>query len=105
MSLKKTKTLLSSLSYDGLLDLDAIARLVFEKGLEENSHPKGFRFLSNLPLAQKEISMIVSSFGNLNNLLDDETNKLEEILKNRTSSIKEEMENLRIQVLEGKVVF
>ena len=105
MSLKKIKTLLTSLSYDGLLDLEAIARLVFEKGLEESSQPKGYRFLSNLTLTQKEISMIVSSFGGLTDILEDDSNKLEDILKNRTSTIKDEMENLRIQVLEGKVVF
>ncbi len=105
MSLKKTKTLLSSLSYDGLLDLDAIARLVFEQGLEESSHPQGFRFLSNLTLTQKEISQIVTKFGTLNTLLEDDSNKLEEILKNRTVTIKEEIEKLRLQVLEGKAVF
>jgi diadenylate cyclase len=105
MSLKKTKTLLSSLSYDGLLDLDAIARLVFEQGLEESSHPQGFRFLSNLTLTQKEISQIVTKFGTLNALLEDDSNKLEEILKNRTVTIKEEIEKLRLQVLEGKAVF
>lgn len=104
-SLKKIKTLLTSLSYDGLLDLEAISRLVFEKGLEESSQPKGYRFLSNLTLTQKEISLIVNSFGGLNDLLDDESNKLEGILKNRTSTIKDEIEKLRIQVLEGKVTF
>nr|MBC8435334.1 DNA integrity scanning protein DisA [archaeon] len=105
MSLKKTKTLLSNLSSDGLLDIEAIARLVFEKGLEESSQPKGFRFLSNLTLTQKEVSLIVSSFKGLNEVLEDETNKLEDILKNRASTIKEEIENLRVQILEGKVVF
>lgn len=105
LSLKKIKTLLSNLSYDGLLELDTIARLVFEKGTEENAYPRGFRFLSGLNLTQKEISAIVDSYNSLNEILEDESGKIEGLLKNRTASVKEEMENLRTQVLEGKVVF
>lgn len=105
ISLKKTKTLLANLSYDGLLDTDAIARLIFEKSTEEAAYPRGYRFLSHLTLNQREISVLARSFPNLNDILDDESNKLETLLKNRASTIKEEIENLRDQVLEGKVVF
>jgi len=96
---------LSNLSYDGLLDLEAIARLIFEKSIEENAFPRGYRFLSQLTLNQREISVIVRSYKNLNEILEDEFGKFESILKNRTSTIREEIEVLRDQVLEGKVVF
>ena len=54
---------------------------------------------------EKEISQIVKQFESLSNLLNDESNSLEEILKNRAQSFKEEISKLREQVLEGKVVF
>jgi diadenylate cyclase len=105
LSLKKIKTLLSNLSYDGLLELETIARLVFEQGTEENTSPRGYRFLNGLSLGQKDISAIVEGYASLNEILEDKTGKIEEVLKNRTSGIKEEIEHLRTQILEGKVVF
>jgi len=54
LSLKRSKTLLSNLTFDGLLDTEAIARLVLEKPLEESISPKGFRFLSHLTISAKE---------------------------------------------------
>lgn len=105
LSLKKSKTLLENISYDGLLELDVIARLVFDRGLEDLAYPRGYRFLSHLTLNQREVSLIVRSFKNLNEILDDDSGKFEQVLKNRATTIKEEIEHLRDQVLEGKVVF
>lgn len=104
LSLKKTKTLLSNLSYDGILELESIARLVFEKELEENVSPRGFRFLSELNLNEKEISNIVSAYNSLTEIINDETNKLEEILDVKTINIKEEIIKLKEKIIEGRVV-
>jgi len=105
LPLQRIKTLLSNLSLDGLIDPEAVSRLVFEQNLEETVSPRGFRFLAYLNLNEKEISQIVKQFESLSNLLNDESNSLEEILKNRAQSFKEEISKLREQVLEGKVVF
>ena len=102
--LKKTKVLLSNFSFEGLLDLSAISRLLFEKGLDDPTQPRGYRFLSKLNLTEKEISQIVLKFKNLNSLLEGKQEKLEELLKNKASKIKEETENLREQILSGKVI-
>ena len=56
--LKRAKTLLANLTFDGLLDTESIARLILEKPLEESISPKGYRFLSHLTLSAKEISQI-----------------------------------------------
>lgn len=103
-SLKRSKTLLSSLTFDGLLDIKSIARLIFEKPLEENISPKGYRFLSHLTLSIKETSQIIKTFKNLENILKLDSIDFEPILKNRAATIYEEIRNLREQILSGKVV-
>jgi DNA integrity scanning protein DisA with diadenylate cyclase activity len=46
LTLKKSKIILDNFTFDGLLDLESIARLIIEKKLEENISPRGYRFLS-----------------------------------------------------------
>ena len=103
-SLKRSKTLLSNLTFDGLLNTESIARLVFEKPLEESISPKGFRFLSHLTLSLKEISQMVKIHHNLENILKSEPANFESVLKNRANIIYEEIRNLREQILSGKVI-
>jgi len=102
--LKRGRTVLSNMTFDGLLDLESIGRLVIGKNLETSISPKGFRFLSNLTLSEKEIVLIVKQFNGLNSILSAKPDKLEPTLKNRASSIYEEVDKLREQVLSGKVV-
>ncbi|MCK5449307.1 DNA integrity scanning diadenylate cyclase DisA [Candidatus Pacearchaeota archaeon] len=104
LSLKRSKTLLASLTFEGLLDTKSIARLILEKPTEESISPKGFRFLAHLTLSEKENSLIVKQFQNLENLLKADVSEFEQILKNRANTIKEEITNLREQILSGKVI-
>ena len=104
LSLKRSRTLLENLTFDGLLDTESIARLIFEKPLEESIFPRGYRFLSHLTLSVKEISQLAKQFHNLNNIISLESTDFEPLLKNRANTIKEEISNLREQVLSGKVI-
>ena len=104
LSLKKSKNLLENLTFDGLLDLESIARLILEKQLEENISPKGYRFLAHITISVKEASQIVKQFKNLERILSLEPNELEPMLKNRASKISEEIRTLREQVISGKVI-
>ena len=101
---RKIKTILARFTFDGLLDLEAIARLVFEKPLEESISPKGYRFLSHLTLSEKEIESMINKLKNLEKILKIEPKDFEPILKNRTEIIINEINNLREQILAGKVV-
>lgn len=101
--LKRAKTLLSNLTFDGLLETESIARLILEKSLEEPTSPKGYRFLSHITLSAKETSQIISLNENLNNILKIESSSLEPILKNRSSKIHEEIINLREQIINEKI--
>jgi diadenylate cyclase len=105
MPLKRANTLLENLTYDGLLELESIARLIFERTLEEQAQTKGYRFLSKLPLSHEEMSKIVEKFGNLDSVLEANSNDFEEVVGKRAESLKEEIDTLREQILEGKVEF
>jgi len=104
LPLKRSKTLLANLTFDGLLDIESIARLILEKPIEESITAKGFRFLSHLTLSAKEISQMTKTFHNLDNILKLEPADFEPMLKNRANTIYEEIRNLREQVLSGKVI-
>ena len=105
LSLKKSKTILSNLTFEGLLNIESIARLIFEKQVEESVSPKGFRFLLRLTLSDKEISQMIKIYDNLGNILKLDSSDLELILKNRANIIHEEIGNLREQILSGKVIY
>jgi diadenylate cyclase len=104
MSLKKTKLLLENLSFEGLIELESIARLIFEKELEDIVSPRGYRFISELNITEKDAFAIVKEYESLNAILTDESNKMEEILKSNTINIKEEIAELREKIVEGRII-
>jgi len=103
-SLNKTQTLLSNINVEGLLDLDTISRIIFEKNIEETIPTRGFRFLSHLPLNEKEISDIVNRFSSLAEIFKTTPEHLGELFGARAENIIKEIENLREQILSGKVL-
>ena len=104
LGLKRAKTRLLNLTFEGLLELESCARLILEKPLEESISPRGYRFLSNITLSEKEISQVVIDFGDLNKIISSESKDLEPTLKNRAMGVSEEIRNIREQILSGKVV-
>jgi DNA integrity scanning protein DisA with diadenylate cyclase activity len=101
---KKGLTILSNLTFDGLLDLESIARLVLGDSIDTETSPKGYRFLKNTQLAEKETAQIVKQFGSLNKILESKPEEFEEILKNRAETTYQELRKLREQVLSGKLI-
>jgi diadenylate cyclase len=104
LSMNKTQVLLSNLTFDGLLDLDTIARIAFEKPLENAITTKGYRFLSHLNLTEKEISDIITKFENLSNIFKAKIEDFGDLFGARSENIVGEIENLREQILSGKVM-
>jgi len=102
--LKKSKLLLENYTFDDLLDLDQISDLLFEKGVDDSLEAKGFRFLSKTELNDKEISDLVSHFGKLSHIIDQEERAFEIVLQERAGKIKDEIEHVREQILSGKDV-
>ncbi len=103
--IKRAKILLENLTYDGLLELDTLSRLIFEKSLEESAETKGYKFLSKLTLSHEESSKIVDKFKTLEGILDLKSEDLEPFVGNRAETIKDEIDTLREQIIEGKVLF
>lgn len=104
LSLRKAKVLLENLSFEGLIELEFIARLLFEKKLEEGISPKGYRFLSELNISEKEVAALVKEFKTLSDLLKDRTNRIETVLKNNSINIQDEIDSLREKIVEGRIV-
>lgn len=105
MSLKKTRLLLSNLTFENLTEIDSISRLIFEQDVEESIVPKGYRFLEHIGVSEKESSEVVLNFENINRILQIEEKDLEIVFKNRAQEIKKEISELREQILEGKTSF
>jgi DNA integrity scanning protein DisA with diadenylate cyclase activity len=97
--------MLSNITFEGLLDLDAIARLVLERNLEESVSAKGFRFFSNLNLEEKDISMLIDEFGSLNKIFSASSVEISRVINGQGERIKEDISNLREQILSGKAIF
>jgi diadenylate cyclase len=105
LPLKRTKVLLSNLTFESLTETDIIAKTIFQKELEENITPKGFRFLSYLELDEKEVSSIVGEFRDLENIMKVNNEIIETLIKEKAKTFREDIETLRGQILEGKVFF
>ncbi len=104
-SLKKTKTLMSGLTFDNLTDVESFSNLILEEEAEEAISPKGYRFLSLLELDDKEIQEVVKQFNELPKILELKQEDLEPILKSKSNQVFEDISSTREQVLEGKITF
>jgi diadenylate cyclase len=103
--IKKAKTILSCMTFEGLLDLEAISSLIFEKNSEEIIIPKGKRFLSKLNLTEKERQNLLEKFSNLNEIINSEVESFAEILKLKAEKTKEDISHLREQIFAGKTTY
>ncbi len=101
---QKAKKILDSFSFEGLTDIDAVSRLVFEKDSNEIIYPKGYRFLSHLNLCEKEINLIIKEFVNLKEIINGSDKEFEEIIQNKSLNLKYQIINLIDQVLSEKII-
>jgi len=102
---KKTKTLLSVLSFDELLDIKNIfTALGYKEGC--SVQPRGYRILNKLKLDRKDIARIIKDYNNLNQLLDSSVQKLARVIRseNKAKKIYKELMNMKEQVLLEKKI-
>lgn len=102
-TLKKTKKALSNLSLP--IEIEDILKILFEEQENKIVSPRGIRFLLKLNLNEKEISLLIKNFKSLQELINADTQKLEELLKDKANNFKKEMEFLKEQIIEGKISF
>jgi DNA integrity scanning protein DisA with diadenylate cyclase activity len=103
LALKRSKALLSTFNFDSLIDLEIIAKIMFAKSLEDSVSPRGYRFLSNLKIEEREVFQLVRNFGYLKDIFDAKLEDLQNVLKTRDAkSVKDEISYIREQFLSGR---
>ena len=105
LSHKKSIDFMREISFNELLDSESIARGLIGKPLDENTQPKGYRFLESISTTSEETSQLIKKFKNLENILQANEKDINDILKDRSSIISEEIKNLREQILSRKVIY
>jgi diadenylate cyclase len=98
----KAKQFFDNLSFEGLLDADNIARLLFGESSDIRIVPKGYRILSRTSLNESEIKNLVVLSKNLEGIFNLDENKLNQILKHHSESFQKEINTLKDQIMVGK---
>jgi diadenylate cyclase len=97
LDLKKSKTLLESLSYDEILDEGNILRtLAYEKPVQ-TSAIKGWRILSKTSLEEPDIALLIRELGSLGKAIHSNINVCKSILgEERAQTFKEEIDRIKL---------
>ena len=92
------------LSFEGLLDAENIAKLLFEESSEVRISPNGYRILSKTSLVQDEFDCLIQEFKNFDGIINSNEDKLRTILNGRTEIFQKELEKLKEQIMVGKKI-
>lgn len=98
------KRILSTITFEGVIDTEILARSLFESQPDTEIESKGYRLLEKTNLTEREIKTLINSFGNLSGILNVGEEELGKILKAKSASFKKDFENLREQIVIGKKV-
>ncbi len=97
LDVKKSRTLLESLSYDEILDQDNILRVLAYESQPEAMPIKGWRILSKTGLSDEEINNITRSFGTLGKILHSNMKEYMSVLGEQQGFVaKEEIDKLKL---------
>ncbi len=100
----KVRKFFDNLSFDGLLDVENISRLLFGEPSETKISPKGYRILDKTSLNSNEIKNLVNDFKNLEEIFNADENSLKRIIKDHLENFKKELDLLKEQILMGKKI-
>jgi len=100
----KVRQFFDNLSFDGLLDAENIANLLFGDPSEKKIIPKGYRLLSKTNLSDIEIKSLIDFFKNLDGILEADEISLIKVLKNNSENFKDEFNKLKEQIMLGKKI-
>jgi diadenylate cyclase len=100
----KVRQFFDNLSFDGLLNAENIANLLFGDSPEKKITPKGYRLLSKVNLSKVEIKNLIDHFKNLDGILEADEISLGKVLKNRLEGFENEFTKLKEQIMLGKKI-
>ena len=101
---ERARQFFDNLSFEGLLDAENIARLLFAESSDKRISPKGYRILSKTNLNESEINNLIKEFNNLDGIIEIDEGELKKLLKNSAEPFKKEINNLREQIMLGKKI-
>jgi diadenylate cyclase len=100
----KADELLKNINFDFLLETSNIARILFGELHDQPISPKGLRILSKTDMLEKDIKILLDTFGSLDKVFDLDKEALSGIFKNEklVDSIIRDLKNLKEKILVGK---
>lgn len=103
---KSGNEMLENMSFDFLLEISNISRILFGELHDKPISPKGIRILKRTNLLQKDVSSIIDHFGSLEKIFNLDKEGLKEIFKNENfiESTFEEIRQLKEKILVGKSI-
>jgi len=98
--------LLRNIHLDSLLETSTISRTLFGEAGDKSVTPLGLRILGKTNLPEKEIRILVNSFGNLDRIFEISKEDFLEVFDNeeKINSITRDLRNLKEKILVGKTV-
>ena len=99
-----TEKFLESLNFEEILDVERIAKNLFNQTQDSTINSSGYRILSKTNLQQSEIESLISEFNTLEQLINVDHQLLIRLLGTNADKFKKEISHLREQILIGKRV-
>tara|TARA_B100001971_G_scaffold105021_1_gene96659 strand:- start:487 stop:1311 length:825 start_codon:yes stop_codon:yes gene_type:complete len=99
-----TQKFLESLNFEEILDVERIAKNLFNQTQDSTINSSGYRILSKTNLQQSEIESLISELNHLEEIINADHQLLIRILGANVDKFKKEISHLREQILIGKRV-
>ncbi len=100
----RARQFFDSLSFDGLLDLENIGNVLFNKSCESSIIPRGYRILSKTHLTRDEVEGLVRYYKNLEGIFGANKETVRKIIKDNPDKLQRELSILREHIVVGKRV-
>ncbi len=97
LDLRKSKTLLNSLSYEELLDKENLRKALAHDGATQGKHIRGWRVLKRPSLADAEIALLIKEAGSLGKAINSKMQLYETLLgTEKANKFKDEIERIKL---------
>jgi len=100
----KARQFFDGLSFDGLLDIENIANVLFGCTVEKSIIPKGYRLLYKTHLVKEQIDVLVRHFKNLDGIFNGSKDSIGRIIRDNPDRLQKELANLREHIVVGKKI-
>ncbi len=101
---KEKQDELTEFSFDDLLELENIAKILFSNSLEDKIQAKGYRILNKIDLKKDVINQIVEHNENLDSILNLDMESLREFLGDDAENFQKNLSSLKEQIMMAKKV-